>query len=56
MIYVAARATNGVKIDNLRNTREGILYEFKHNVTALSGSAQAVNEGSARWVSRPEPP
>ena len=29
MIHVAARATNGVKIDNLRNTREGILREFQ---------------------------
>ena len=36
MIDVAARATNGVKIDNLRNTREGILREFKRNVTSLS--------------------
>ncbi|KAM5545613.1 hypothetical protein V8D89_000651 [Ganoderma adspersum] len=36
MIHIAARATNGVKIDNLRNTREGILREFRQNVTALS--------------------
>ena len=36
IINVAARATNGVKIDNLRNTCEGILPEFKRNVTALS--------------------
>ena len=36
MIHVASHATNGVKIDNLRNTREGILREFKHNVTVLS--------------------
>ena len=36
MIHVAARAKDGVKIDNLRNTRQAILQEFKRNITELS--------------------
>lgn len=36
MIDIAARATNGVKIYNLRNTRQAIIDTFKHNLTNLS--------------------
>ncbi|OJT08055.1 Zinc finger BED domain-containing protein RICESLEEPER 2 [Trametes pubescens] len=35
MIHIAARATNGVKIADLRNTRDGIIRAFKKQMTAL---------------------
>lgn len=35
MIHIASRATNGVKIADLRNTREGIKRAFKQQMTAL---------------------
>ncbi len=35
MIDIAARATNGVRIDNLRNTRQAIIDLFKKNLTSL---------------------
>ena len=36
MIDVASRATNGVKIDGLRTTRQAILHSSKQNVLKLS--------------------
>lgn len=35
MIDIAARATNGVKIYNMRNTRQAIIETFKQNLTRL---------------------
>jgi hypothetical protein len=35
MIHVAARATNGVKIPDRRQTREAIISTFKQQLTAL---------------------
>ncbi|KAI1782187.1 hypothetical protein LXA43DRAFT_906527, partial [Ganoderma leucocontextum] len=35
MIDIAARATEGVRIDDLRNTREAIINTFKRNMTRL---------------------
>lgn len=35
MIHIAARATNGVKIPNRRQTREAIIDTFKRQLTAL---------------------
>ncbi|EIW52843.1 uncharacterized protein TRAVEDRAFT_134726, partial [Trametes versicolor FP-101664 SS1] len=48
MIDVAARATNGVKIYNLRNTRRAIIATFKNNLTNL-GKRLNVSASQA-WI------